>query len=704
MSQRQKRGNKGRQQNDLEQYMRDDMIGEEGNAEVDTRQRQRATNIIEEEEVDENAEYYNVENDQGKDKLKKENMDKISDILVTMIGKNKVNSKNAFDIPLPDVEKLTDFHQATRDTSWKKLSQTLDAGAKIYGFRVDSVHNEAYKVLGGLNRTELNQEEQQQEIDRRYDEDQDTQDMTIRKPRKEGDGEGTLEKHLHNIDTNKYDLEFDIDPLFQKTSAKFDEGGAKGLLLNNLCINEQLYLMFDSGNILDLAGMDLQQQKKAPITKGFFRDAELSSDILRAKLCPELITFKQNFLKDSKDFGVDAIQFDHVLDELQEDEDVEMGLRFENIDVNADQILNDLGAIVEGDYNEPQALENYHFPVDEVHLTGAGLPTNENSMTQNMLEHRGEDREVRELNFNSIEERLASLGFGQSLNSLVPDHKSWMGPELLKLKIKDKVKTKDTEKKQKRETKTKKKEQIPVDFNMSIKESWKDVFGVISTSRKKADKKSPQKSVADPNIKQAYLLPIDMQIKPFRLANLFSRGLHQGKGVDRERPVAPIKEDYDFGLNNTMDNMPYDQIDPDAQDEIQQNLSNIFGGVNRSEMQFDRPERFINIKILKEKMWNYLSDKLPTISIHDQNFDDNDEGQDEETIKTKKKTGKKKKEKDDSLTFTEVCKEIPSLLGDKSNSISVHSCFVTILHLANEKELRFKKEPLDFKIFKETSV
>jgi len=60
--------------------------------------------------------------------------------------------------------------------------------------------------------------------------------MTIRKTRKEGDGEGTLEKHLHNIDTNKYDLEFDIDPLFQKTSAKFDEGGAKGLLLNNLSV------------------------------------------------------------------------------------------------------------------------------------------------------------------------------------------------------------------------------------------------------------------------------------------------------------------------------------------------------------------------------------------------------------------------------------------------------------------------------------
>ena len=55
-----------------------------------------------------------------------------------------------------------------------------------------------------------------------------------KKGKKDSGGEGTLEKNLNNIDTNKYDLEFDIDPLFQKKSAKFDEGGAKGLLLNNL--------------------------------------------------------------------------------------------------------------------------------------------------------------------------------------------------------------------------------------------------------------------------------------------------------------------------------------------------------------------------------------------------------------------------------------------------------------------------------------
>ena len=35
----------------------------------------------------------------------------------------------------------------------------------------------------------------------------------------------------------KYDLSFDVDPLFYKMSKIFDEGGAKGMLMNNLVRN-----------------------------------------------------------------------------------------------------------------------------------------------------------------------------------------------------------------------------------------------------------------------------------------------------------------------------------------------------------------------------------------------------------------------------------------------------------------------------------
>ena len=50
-----------------------------------------------------------------------------------------------------------------------------------------------------------------------------------------------------NINMNKLDSAFDIDPLFHKMSKTFDEGGAKGLLLVNLSIGEKgCNIVFDS--------------------------------------------------------------------------------------------------------------------------------------------------------------------------------------------------------------------------------------------------------------------------------------------------------------------------------------------------------------------------------------------------------------------------------------------------------------------------
>ena len=49
-------------------------------------------------------------------------------------------------------------------------------------------------------------------------------------------GAKTLEKNVDKLDTVHYDMEFDIDPLFKKTSAKFDEGGAVSLLVNTLSV------------------------------------------------------------------------------------------------------------------------------------------------------------------------------------------------------------------------------------------------------------------------------------------------------------------------------------------------------------------------------------------------------------------------------------------------------------------------------------
>lgn len=60
--------------------------------------------------------------------------------------------------------------------------------------------------------------------------------------------EATLAPSFASLQLKKLELEFAVDPLFKKASADFDEGGAKGLLLNHLMIDSQGRIVFDSSD------------------------------------------------------------------------------------------------------------------------------------------------------------------------------------------------------------------------------------------------------------------------------------------------------------------------------------------------------------------------------------------------------------------------------------------------------------------------
>ncbi len=50
------------------------------------------------------------------------------------------------------------------------------------------------------------------------------------------------------IKVKSFDLEFTVDPLFKKTSADFDEGGAGGILMNHLGTDGSMRVVFDAGD------------------------------------------------------------------------------------------------------------------------------------------------------------------------------------------------------------------------------------------------------------------------------------------------------------------------------------------------------------------------------------------------------------------------------------------------------------------------
>lgn len=137
---------------------------------------------------------------------------------------------------------------------------TLDASVKIYGSRVDSVHTIAFQTLSGLSRsaavpvqgaqpekfeTPVRQnalcitftaEASHQPLDDATDGGAEAstngEETSTRagpaKEAKHSSPSSTLESSFEALNVKKFDLTFAMDPLFRRTSAQFDEGGAQG--------------------------------------------------------------------------------------------------------------------------------------------------------------------------------------------------------------------------------------------------------------------------------------------------------------------------------------------------------------------------------------------------------------------------------------------------------------------------------------------
>ena len=52
--------------------------------------------------------------------------------------------------------------KSNEESTWHRTSSSLDASVKIYGYRVDSVHTDLFKFLGGLNRANLGNEREEE--------------------------------------------------------------------------------------------------------------------------------------------------------------------------------------------------------------------------------------------------------------------------------------------------------------------------------------------------------------------------------------------------------------------------------------------------------------------------------------------------------------------------------------------------------------
>ena len=127
------------------------------------------------------------------------------------------------------------------ESAWQRASASLDATAKIYGYRVDSVHTETFKFLGGLNRNkkEMNIKEENED-ESQFDGDNTKKKEKIRR------GVNTLETNIRKLNLDKYDIDTEVDPLFSVMTSKFNESTAKGLLLNTIPLDDKINYILES--------------------------------------------------------------------------------------------------------------------------------------------------------------------------------------------------------------------------------------------------------------------------------------------------------------------------------------------------------------------------------------------------------------------------------------------------------------------------
>ncbi|KAJ2710043.1 hypothetical protein H4R19_003947, partial [Coemansia spiralis] len=162
-----------------------------------------------------------------------------------------INANNTWDFALIDYFYDMSLLRDGDSINFQKASCTLDGCVKIYSSRVDSVASETGRLLSGLAEAPGKRGQRTEDGD---GDDGDGDGAGKQKSRRAARSATTLAKDVASISVKKLDLEFSVDPLFKKTSADFDEGGARGLLLNHLGFDADGRIVFDaseSGALVD---------------------------------------------------------------------------------------------------------------------------------------------------------------------------------------------------------------------------------------------------------------------------------------------------------------------------------------------------------------------------------------------------------------------------------------------------------------------
>uniref|UniRef100_G3PK55 Condensin complex subunit 2 n=1 Tax=Gasterosteus aculeatus aculeatus TaxID=481459 RepID=G3PK55_GASAC len=205
---------------------------------------------------------------------------------IKLSTENKITTKNAFGLHLIDYMADILKQKDSELTNFKVAAGTLDASTKIYAVRVDAVHADAYRVLGGLGA-----ETKPGEDHGSKEEGGDEGEVTTKQPKKKRPPKRTVEQNLSNINSAESERKCEVDPMFQRMASSFDESSTAGVFLSVLFSEDsRCELLFPSYMTLlqstpSYSPPPAQAVSASPFMAGLRRSKEKSS------ICPSLQDF-----------------------------------------------------------------------------------------------------------------------------------------------------------------------------------------------------------------------------------------------------------------------------------------------------------------------------------------------------------------------------------------------------------------------------
>ncbi|KAE9456191.1 hypothetical protein C3L33_11902, partial [Rhododendron williamsianum] len=568
---------------------------------------------------------------------------------IKLASENKINQKNTWELSL--IDHLCDIIKVEQEddaeTNFQKASCTLEAGVKIYSMRVDSVHSEAYKVLGGINR--VGQENEQDNVveDGNANNGQEGGNSKKEQERKVSPL-STLESSFEALNVKKFDVAFAVDPLYHQTSAQFDEGGAKGLLLNNLGVYGNCRVLFDSLEVPGKCMISANAHDKLDTIDLSFAKDYIERMVLNMRTNDEISPtlreivdqFDENSRRPSDTFSSGQKSAEQVNEGGSNSNGAEFdGDAYDNCGTWAFDHDDQASVVGEDCYGGDPTLPSHY---------------QENEQFDDFHEPDMDGR------FEKVDGYLfLSLGFTSKQNA-------WAGPDHWKYRKAKGSEDPPTENGSPLTTKkprNKKLADVDIDFTKALDNEISDVF---------APPKNPKSILLPVNRAPCNTtLPEDCHYQPEDLVKLFllpnvtclgRRGRKSSEEWSQHRddygPLPTWDDENEFGGQ-------FDDGDAHSDVEDSNTLVSQPRQVNKIEVKYDKASKQVDVQALKETLWDHIREFTQT-SV---------QGQEEETASFKHLLA----------CFPNDCRAAASL-----EDISPHLCFICVLHLANEHGLSIR--------------